>query len=1166
MTAPTIPASGARGGVASTRFHQLMLAGAAACVILLLLPQALQGPWFLLFGWTIVVTVGRRVRTLPPTIRRSAWCAVLAGACSLTGAMVRGAESAITGVEYPFPAVADLFSVMSYPLFMAAILLIVVGRIGRPSTDLVIDALTAGLAVSMLQWQLVLLPYLETAATGGAALVVNVLYGALSTLLVMAATMILIAGGHRSTSNRLLAAGLSSVVLLDLTATLVTAGRVPDTARLVLAMLVFLLGGAGLVHPSVTGLLERPRSRAHLRRLTVTRIAVLGLALLVPPTLLTVALATGSTGSMWLPVIGSLLLAPLVVLRLGRLVRSNEATAEIEATLRNVSERLVSVDSDDEVEQIVGAGAVALLPTAAIAPQFILIDGTGSPASGTARRGHPATAPLVRSAVAEHRTGGRRLATGQLIDLGVPGPARWNAGLVLVRGQLRAALLVETSACTPEQLAGIPALCRDAAFALRSVEQTELAVRRRSEERFGALIDNSSDIVLVLAEDRRPTYVSPVAARLLGYPTDYLQTLDVLDLIHPDDAASAADLASAVRQGRRMSSEIRLRHVAGTFHWFEIIGTDLSDDPNVNGIVLTAREIGDRKAAEERLTLSEARFKSLVQHSSDLVLAVEPNEGVRYVSPSVTTITGHDAAAVRSMRLDEVFPNSGVDWSTALHATSCRNGSRPGLLSFAFDDASGRRRHVEATVTDLRADPAVGAYVLNGRDVTERAAMLDRLQHQATHDSLTGLANRVKATSELAAILERNPGSSSVAVISLDLDDFKNTNDSLGHAEGDTVLRALAARVEDTINETDLAVRSGGDEFVVIVERGHGEALIVELAQRLQSVLAQPLPIAGRTLTITASAGLAFDHDRSSSAEDLLRNADTAMYRAKHLARQLGTPQVTIFEAAMHSDSFDRFELRADLARALVSDQLEAYYQPVVDIETRRIIGAEALVRWNHPKRGLLGPGVFVPLAEESGLIRDLGTWMRNRACRDLAAWRAADPDVAGDLSVAVNVSAAELQGDELIGSVIDTLALNDLPANKLTLEITESSLLGDTDLVRNRMDQLRALGTRLAIDDFGTGYSSLGYIHRFEFDVLKVDRSFVEALELPTNQRIVEAVLDLAGEVGATVVAEGIEEDTQAEALAALGCEIGQGYLYSRPVPAAAFRHLLQAQRIDLR
>lgn len=313
-----------------------MLAGAAACVILLLLPPALQGPWFLLFGWTIVVTVGRRVRTLPPTIRRSAWCAVLAGACSLTGAMVRGAESALTGVEYPFPAVADLFSVMSYPLFMAAILLIVVGRIGRPSTDLVIDALTAGLAVSMLQWQLVLLPYLETAATGGAALVVNVLYGALSTLLVMAATMILIAGGHRSTSNRLLAAGLSSVVLLDLTATLVTAGRVPDTARLVLAMLVFLLGGAGLVHPSVTGLLERPRSRAHLRRLTVTRIAVLGLALLVPPTLLTVALATGSSGSMWLPVIGSLLLAPLVVLRLGRLVRSNEATAEIEATLRNV--------------------------------------------------------------------------------------------------------------------------------------------------------------------------------------------------------------------------------------------------------------------------------------------------------------------------------------------------------------------------------------------------------------------------------------------------------------------------------------------------------------------------------------------------------------------------------------------------------------------------------------------------------------------------------------------------------------------------------------------------------------------------------------------------------------------------------------------------------------
>ncbi len=1135
--------------------------GAAAVAVVAVLPTELAGPWYLLVGWTTLVVATVRVRGLPPAVRRAGMLMILAGASSLTGAMVRGLEASATGVDYPFPSIADLCSIASYPLFLAAIAVIVRGRIGRPGPDLVIDALVAALAVAVLQWQLVLLPYLGDATESALGLSVNVLYSFLSTLLVAAATMITIAGGHRSTSNRLLAAGLASVVLLDLTATLVTAGRISSHVRLVPAAAVFVLGAAGLVHPSVIGLMRRAEGRTHLRRLTSTRIAVLGLALLVPPALLAIALATGASGTMWLPVTGSLLLAPLVVLRLGRLVRSNQRAAETEATLRSVSERLVGAESDGQVETILTDGTTALVRPGERPPQFLLVDppDPGRTDRRATSHGHPATAPLVRAAVAERRAAGRSVGTGELIDLGVPG---WVAGVVLVNGRLRAAILAESDRLSPEQLQAVQTLCRDASFALRAVDQTEQTVRRRSEERFGALVDNSSDIVVVLDSRRHATYVSPVAARLLGYPIDHLAELDVIELVHPEDLDAAMELGESVAAGRRVSSELRLRHVAGTYHWFEVIGTDLSDDPNVAGVVLTAREIGDRKSAEERLLLSEARFKALVQHSSDVVVAVVPGDGLRYVSPSVATVTGREVAGLHDWTLDLLFPGTGLDWDDSLRAAAA---DRNRLLHFTFDDAEGCRRHVEATVSDLRAEPSLSAFVLNGRDVTERTAMVERLQHQATHDALTGLANRVQAAASLAVMLAHNDGASSVAVISIDLDDFKNINDSLGHAAGDVVLRAVADRVAQVAGDADVAVRSGGDEFLVVLERGHGESQVTEVARDLLEALGQPLLVDGRSITVSASAGVAFDHDRTWSAEDLLRNADTAMYRAKDLARQLGRSQVTVFESSMHSDSYDRFELRGDLARAIDGDQLEAYYQPVVDLCTQRIVGAEALVRWNHPRRGLLGPNVFVPLAEESGLILSLGQWMRERACRDLSAWRTAEPEVAGHLTIAVNLSAAEMHDDALVASVTSTLDRHDLPAGCLTLELTESSLLTDTDIVQERMDSLRAKGIRFAIDDFGTGYSSLGYIHRFAFDVLKVDRTFVDGLEQPTNQRIVAAVLDLAGQMGASVVAEGIEEVHQESALTSLGVELGQGYLYSRPVPGDAFRHLLQAQHIDL-
>ena len=701
----------------------------------------------------------------------------------------------------------------------------------------------------------------------------------------------------------------------------------------------------------------------------------------------------------------------------------------------------------------------------------------------------------------------------------------------------------------------ISALCREAAIALRAVEQTERQVRQRSEDRFAALVDNSSDIVAILNQDLDLTYVSPVAGRLLGYSLGQNpREVSVMDLVHADDRDAASGMLDDVRFGLRDTVELRLRHSEGPYRWFEVGGMDLSADPNIGGIVLNAREIDDRKQAEEQLMLSEARFKSLVQNSTDLVIVLDPGGAISYASPSVTGVLAETPEEIIGRPLDEVFRQSSIDWTTRLHAQS--PGSE--LLEFNFDNAEGQLRSIETSLTDLRDEPAVGGFVLNARDVTDRKSMEQRIRYQATHDELTGLANRVHVLDDLAGMLGRNSGSTTVAAILLGIDDFKDINDSLGHAFGDLLLTSVAERITGMLSFGDIAARVGGDEFVVVLERAHGESHVTDLAEQLLTTIASPFVINGRELNITASAGIVFDHDRTNTGDILLRNADIAMYRAK----TMGKRQAIVFESQMHTASFDRLELRADLARAVTSEQFVAHYQPVFDLATRRIVGCEALIRWDHPRRGLLGPGLFIPLAEESGLIGKLGEWILERACTDLAAWRDEYGESVMDLTMSVNLSVQQLHDDGIVRTVSEILRRAGLPAERLVLEVTESTLITDTEKISATMHELRQLGSRLAVDDFGTGYSSLGYIQQFEFDVLKIDKSFVDDIDQFTNQRIVTAVLDLARQLGVRTIAEGIETELQARLLEELGCRLGQGYLYSRPVPQADFRELLVADR----
>lgn len=1140
----------------NAKFRIVALGAAIWYVVYLVLSGLPQGAWYVVGGVAAVTLVVRRSLALPSNVSDIAKLLGLSGIFAIAGGIVRNVNGIIIDSPYAFPSVADGFVLCTYIVLATAMILMVRRRVRHVTMDPVLDALVGCIAVAVVQLNVVIIPHIAKASSNTLALALNLTYSAGSLLLVGLAIFALVAGGHRSASNRLLAVALFFTVLIDATTTLALAGAFHRDVQAIFVPLGLMFGTAGLMHPSIVNVTNRPSDASQIRLLTRKRIGVLGLALITSPAVLIVKLlGSGGTGSYFLPAVASLALTPLVIVRLGRLVRQNETMATLEASLRAVGEHLVSVETSNDVLTVISNGTADVLGRSYIRGGLIL-DPLGVPVY--AADPPPNEAELLDQ-VRNYVSLSPAPTTGDFWNLHeISGEGRyWSVGIVVEQGALTAALFVATERPLDEnQTNGLIALCRESAIAFRAVEQTELQVRLRSEARFGALIDNSSDIVAVLNDDIDLTYVSPVASRLLGYPEGSMESGHVLDIVHPDDLEAAREVFRTIRAGGGRPVELRLRHFAGTYAWFEVVGVDMSDDPNVHGVVINAREIGDRKQAEEQLRMSEARFKALVQNSTDLVVVMDRDGIIRYTSPSIGEIVGLEPDEVMNLEFNEVFMDNTLDWESPGLYTQVDASTK--LVEFTFMSTSEEIHTIETTVSDLRSEPAINGYVLNARDVTYRKKMEQQLRYQATHDELTGLANRVHAVEDLTGILERNSGSTTVATILVDIDEFKDINDSLGHDFGDELLISIAERIKQMLSFGDVAARIGGDEFAIIVERSHGESQVMELAEGLMADLATSFTIDGREISITTSAGIVFDHDRASNAEFMLRNADTAMYRAK----QLGKRQIVVFEPYMHTASFDRLELRADLARAVAHNQFVAYYQPVVNIDTRRIVGAEALIRWEHPQRGLLGPGLFIPLAEETGLIAPMGEWMLERACTDLSMWRNDYGHQVEKFTMSVNLSAQQLHHHDIVGKVAEILRSTGLPAERLVLEVTESMLITDTDQAGAIMRRLRELGTRLSIDDFGTGYSSLGYMQQFEFDVLKIDKSFVDEIHQLTNQRIVSAVLALAQTLEVKTIAEGIEEESQASQLQELGCHLAQGYLYSRPVPEAEFRELLDRER----
>ena len=441
-----------------------------------------------------------------------------------------------------------------------------------------------------------------------------------------------------------------------------------------------------------------------------------------------------------------------------------------------------------------------------------------------------------------------------------------------------------------------------------------------------------------------------------------------------------------------------------------------------------------------------------------------------------------------------------------------------------------------------------GGWVATHEDISERRNAEKRLSHMARHDALTGLANRfhfLERMEQAVADLQRGD---KFAVLCLDLDQFKEANDALGHAIGDAMLREVAARLRTCVREIDTVARMGGHEFAIVQVGTAGPNEPSNLAQRLLDVLTKPYEIEGHRINIGASIGIALAPRDESAAALLLRLANIALYRAKSEKKQ----SYLFFEATMDSELQSRRRLEIDLRKALVNNEIEVFFQPINDAESKSIRSFEALARWRHPDRGMISPAEFIPLAEQTGLIVPLGEWVLRTACKEATHWPS-------DVRVSVNLSACQFKAGDLIGTVRKALADTGLIARRLELEITESVLLDGSGDNLATLHELRGLGAKIAMDDFGTGYSSLSYLRSFPFDKIKIDQSFVRNIDKRDAREIVRAIAGLGRTLGMTTTAEGVETQDQLEKMIAYRCTEVQGYFFSRPVPASEVAGLLE-------
>ncbi|MEV8503628.1 EAL domain-containing protein [Actinoplanes sp. NPDC051475] len=913
----------------------------------------------------------------------------------------------------PFPGPPDILYVLVYPLLAGGLLLFVRARSGDRNRAALLDALVPTVGLGLLSWVYLIAPYTRATDLSLAEKAVSVAYPLGDVLALAILLRLLAAPGPKPVAVRLLSLSIVGVLVSDVVYGLARLNSDWNAGGPIDLGWVVFYGTAGLaaLHPSMIMLTRASAPTDAPPTTGARRLALLTLAALIAPGVLLAQHLGG--GVVDAPVIaaGSTALVLLVMARVGGLLSEQRRAHHSERALRRATAALAAAAGPDDLLTAIGTAVAAIMPP-----------------------GEPYT-----------------------------------------------------------MLTGEPVPLEDAATVEPEVT------------------------------------LEPVDRATAGFPY----------------ALHAAMVVPGTPPRR---SEIQLAARAGTLRAVR---------PAVQALFAQVDLVVERiaLAAEISRRDGEAYFRTLIQSASDVILIIDDDDVIRYASPSAGAVLGHpDLAGVPLARL---VADTHHDELAAL-LIRARAGDRDGSdLTVVCGDR--RLLQVECLARDLRDDPTVRGLVLTVRDVTERRRLENDLAHQAFHDGLTGLANRALFRDRLEqAFAGAASTGTHLGVLFVDLDDFKEVNDTLGHAVGDQLLVAVGQRIAAAIGPRDTAARMGGDEFAVLVadaaDAGAAEDVAdagaaEDVAARIVAALGSPVEVSdglggSHVVSGAASVGVATSRDASSPTE-LLRHSDLALY----LAKGAGKGSWQRYRNDLQTAMVERLALRTALQEAVEDRQFVLQYQPIVEMRTGTVVGAEALVRWQHPERGLLGPYHFIEMAEENGAIVGIGAWVLREALRQFAQWR----EESRGLSlryVSVNVSARQFRQPGFVGQVREALTTAGAQPEWLLLEITESLVLRDAEQVWADLEELRALGVRIAIDDFGTGYSSLSYLRQIPVDVLKIDKSFIDDILAGSRQRaLVDAIVTLARHLDLAVVAEGIEDEGQRAVLAAMGCPYGQGYLFSRPV-----------------
>ena len=688
-------------------------------------------------------------------------------------------------------------------------------------------------------------------------------------------------------------------------------------------------------------------------------------------------------------------------------------------------------------------------------------------------------------------------------------------------------------------------------------KQAEAALRE-AEERYRSLVELAPDAVIVFC-DGVIEYANPAAARLarLASPAELLGTR-VESLVHPDHLERFRERVGGLARGPGSVAleERRLRRPDGTDLTVETASVSYLARGRLV-IQSVVRDVTEQRRASEALAEREQRFRDVVEASGEYVWETDAEWRYTYLSSRAEGVLGYMREELLGRKPRDFMP---LGEARALDAWFERNSSTgEPFRDLVHRSIAKSGKVIWQQVSGMPVRDAAGrlvGYRGTGADITARKQAEERIQYLATRDALTGLPNRTLLADRAGqAILAAARSRGMLAVLLIDLDRFKLVNDSLGHRTGDALLRAVAERLQNTLRRDDTLARLGGDEFVLLWDglRTAQDAALV--AQRVQGILQRPFTVDERALNVTASIGIAIYPEDGRDFSELLKNADTALYDAKDAGRN----GFRFFSPALHTRAVERLALESDLRGALARGELQLRWQPVVRDDA--VVGAEALVRWNHPQRGLLGADDFIPQAEESGLIRAIGEWTLERALSQIGAWQRSLP---GEPWFALNVSALELaQGEAYVVRLREALVAHRVPAARLELEVTERVLMQNLPETVDTLRRIGALGVRLAIDDFGTGYSSLAYLRRLPIDKLKIDRGFLKELDSSQGDAmIVETIAAMARGLGLHVAAEGVETEAQRRRLQAVGCEEWQGHLFSEPLDAAGFERVALGER----